>query len=835
MGDGAAQPTSVPGATASPGRLQWQAPVLLVGAGLLVAGLGYAIISKPKPDYSPLVKPAAAMLERGEHSQALEYLNAKVRPYVGREGFSPEATGEFHALRALALYEGQRALGVSRPDNNERIVGEYKLAEAYGRHPEGPDLWALADTLVSMGKFEPAMEVVDHVEGVEGDSLRRRVLRRIVESKIARPDLAARESLGLLEDMLAQAGLTAEDRAWAEARRAEVQLQEGLGDQAIRGLLRSLPGLGEASELARGELHMLLGRAYIAAGATEEAERQLTRARELLPPGDPRQGEALVQLGELEELRGNVAGAHERFSEVVRDHSPSPAELRARLGLAEADAADGNDEASIKAYEELSELLRAGRTHHEVTSDRVALSLLERFGERVAQGRPEDALRYSVLAERLVGRESLPTPLVRGIADANRSIAEEVLERVEGFYLDGVEEGERDPRALLRADPSIREEARQRLMTAGMYYRQHADRVVLSDVPAYADSLWLAGDSYDLAGDQEEAVRAFAEYATAAPADARGAEARFRLAQAYQAKGEYGLARDFYRGLIEGGDGQVGLGALGDRSYVPLAQCVLLASASSGEEAAAHEEAERLLMYVVEGGLGDPNAPHYREALVELGQLYYRAGRYPDAIRRLDEMLRRFPGDRREEGVRYMLADSLRLEAASIATTLREALPDWERRALLDARKERLERALDLFARARTSLLSRDASRLSPLESLQLRNASFYVADCAFDLGDYDRAIRYYDAAREQYPADPASLVAMVQIVSAYLAMGDIPRARTANERAMRFYKSLPPEVWRNPDLPMSDKEWERWLDSTSKLTQLAVGDPSPPPEGDGH
>ena len=63
-----------------------------------------------------------------------------------------------------------------------------------------------------------------------------------------------------------------------------------------------------------------------------------------------------------------------------------------------------------------------------------------------------------------------------------------------------------------------------------------------------------------------------------------------------------------------------------------------------------------------------------------------------------------------------------------------------------------------------------------------LRNAWFYIGDCAFDLGDYDAAVNSYDAARQRYANDLASLVAMVQIVNAYVAQDRWAEARTANE-----------------------------------------------------
>jgi tetratricopeptide (TPR) repeat protein len=106
-----------------------------------------------------------------------------------------------------------------------------------------------------------------------------------------------------------------------------------------------------------------------------------------------------------------------------------------------------------------------------------------------------------------------------------------------------------------------------------------------------------------------------------------------------------------------------------------------------------------------------------------------------------------------------------------------------------------------------------------------LRNSYFYLGDCAFDLGQWDVAIRQYDAARERYGNQPAALVAMVQIVSAHLKQGDLRRAAVANERAKNFYKRLPASVWDDPNLPMGQAEWKRWLDASDQLDRAARGE----------
>ena len=77
-----------------------------------------------------------------------------------------------------------------------------------------------------------------------------------------------------------------------------------------------------------------------------------------------------------------------------------------------------------------------------------------------------------------------------------------------------------------------REKARVHLETAGGYFKRHAERVGVESNGGYGQSLWMAAESFDLAGNSEHAVPLFADYARFFPGDAKQPEARFRLGQA---------------------------------------------------------------------------------------------------------------------------------------------------------------------------------------------------------------------------------------------------------------------------------------------------------------
>ena len=111
-----------------------------------------------------------------------------------------------------------------------------------------------------------------------------------------------------------------------------------------------------------------------------------------------------------------------------------------------------------------------------------------------------------------------------------------------------------------------------------------------------------------------------------------------------------------------------------------------------------------------------------------------------------------------------------------------------------------------------------DDLRLNDVQRQMLRNATFYRGDCAFQLKDYESAIRFYDTAAQRYSKDPASLTAMVQIVNCYVALDKNREAETAHQRARARLEELPDDVWNTGQLPMSRDHWERWLEASVVL-----------------
>lgn len=814
-------------------RTAWQLPVLVLSAGLLVAGLVSLIGKAPKPDTEGPLRRADGLIAKEKYSEAIDELNKGALPYVGTKNLSAEQHVKLHLLLGRALYRGQKALGINRTDNNTAIAAQLAEVETRGGELEPADQLAYADVLLELGQLERALALADRLPDSMArprSGLYRRVAEQALRSPVPNMDLA----LDMVARVRAGSALSRDDAVWAAARQTEIMLGKGYHNEAVARLLPLLPGFESAAPEQRAELLVLLGRAYLEGDQFEDAVRHLQRAEGMLGEDDPLMGHLQLALGRARERSAStdaaelLGRAREAFRIAATKFKSPEVVLPALLGLGQVESRLSLSEGAatieecLATYESLAEQLRTGGPAGGVDQGRVATSLLARFRERFESPQPElrtSATSFVALAETLFEYDGVPADILLALGEASLRAASErvsidgteAVAAVQGASLEGL-------------DPATRSEVKQRLLAGADYLRRHAQRVVISDSPAYGSSLWRAALAYDRAGNQSDAIATLQEFLASFPTDPRTQEAQFRLARAYQMRGEIELAVASLRKLIEGSGGP-----FADAAHVPLAQA-LLADSDAGNDA----EGESLLLSVVSGKLGPVDNPHFAPALVALAHYQYESGQFEAAITRLGEALDRFPDRRDAYLLRFRLADAHRRSAEGIERRLSEAMPDSERRGLEGLRDERLRQALTLFGRVRGEIDGMDARRRGAFEDVTLMNAYFYVADCAFKLGEFDSAIRLYDAARERYNRRPEALVALVQIVSAHLKQGDVAKAQTAQKRARSFYESLPADVWQSAEGVMRREDWERWLQSTDEIGRLAGGEGGMPGAGAG-
>ncbi|HYE03030.1 MAG TPA: tetratricopeptide repeat protein [Phycisphaerales bacterium] len=784
---------------------------LLLGAGLLAGGVVAVLNRRPADDLAAPLEQARLLVEAGKHAGALQVLEAQVRPLFG----SPElgAGREIAAHRLIAEATWQRAAReYPSVEVCKTIADELRALEKLGGTLLPPERERMARCALVRGDLRGADELVRALDPAQAEA-RRSIVREIIARGLqARAAEDRSLAIAWLRRWPDEPGLTASDRAWGVGKQAELQLRSGETDAAISRLLRELqaPAI-EAGD--RAALHLLLGRGYLATDQDGLAAKHLQTALGLSAAESAPRAEAGILLAMVAEKRGELAAARDAYSALVETSAATPWRLAALLGLGRVTALLGDDHAAIELLAEVADEIATRGESPELPREAVAASLLALAQARTASGTAPAALGYAGLAERLYPQHDVPPEVLRVLADGQRRRAERLLE----------EAAQKDPAAgwQERLAPELKAEIDGLLRRAGESYTRLAQRQAGGSSEDFSIAAWASAECFERAGDFEAAQAALTGYlAGATQEDPRRAEAAFRLGVVLLARGRPAEAAQQFEAVLRG-QPRAALGAASgpwaDRSIVPLARAYL-----HDTDPANDADAERLLLLVVEGGRLAPEAAEFGVALVELGRVYLVAGRYPEAIRRFSEALARYPEMAHHAQVVYDLAECHRLAARAARPALEGALPREDRLALEAEVALHLEEAGKGYRRARDEYTARQGP-LSALEAAQLRNASFFVGDCAFDQGRYAEAIEAYDAARRRYAHDPAALVAAVQIVSAHVKQGEWAQARAAHERARSLLAKLPESVWESPDLPMSRAHWEQWLESSIALEQQAT------------
>ncbi len=684
----------------------WQVPALLAGVALIVAGVMVSRGVERTDDYAGVLNDASALIERNDFDRALDVLNGVILPRMDEPLMTPTLKQRFHLLRGDAVALGQSDRMINNRTNNELIVSEYTAAEQL-LADIGPDRTArLAGAMISLGRLDEVPRRLEILPGSHA-SQKRGLTKRLVEAHQALGAPGRERSLALLSEMAGDAGLSPEDRVWALARQAELRIDAGYPEEALEGLLRAVHRLERPDSQGVGMLYLLLARAYHELGRLPDAAEQIERADALLPEQDARRGTLLTISGEIAQVAGDLPEARDRFWTAVEEYPQSSSLLRALMGVAEVDAQLGDISESVSMYERLVDEYTRRPEASAVSAVEIAESLLAQQQARSAAGDFDSAIEYVRLADRLFEFDETPTAIVLARAESHRSRAQQLVDEA------GVDPSR--PVEIASIDPVTRAEIRANYIDAGESYLRHARMTVLSDDLAFTDSLWMAGDSYDLAGETAKTIEIFSEYAGGLDDDPRLPSAIYRLAGAHQARAEFETASELYRELLdEHPNATESAGA-----YVRLAQCRLLDADEANDP-----EARALLERILASGRLGPDAVEFRDALVQLGRIHLAAGRHDDAAARLGEAIERYPDDAESVLLKFQLADALRLAGERLGDELEhESMPAGRERDLTAQRERRLTEAMGLYEEVRGTLDAIDERRRTDLQNLLLRNA----------------------------------------------------------------------------------------------------------------
>lgn len=794
----------------------WQLPALIVGVLLFGIGVYVALPEAEENQFAGVLDEVGLYLKARNLEEAQSVLKISLEPFIGRAPIQDQATYYLHW--GDLVYLQQEANNWDKYENHQRVLWYYQKSKEMGMALGPMHLQRLAETYVALKRDTEAMDVLDQLKDAPARR-RYQVVKQIVErrreSGADAQDLAAlmaRFDNELREETDKET--RREQQMWSVGLQAQGLLDVNEPEKSIQYLQRQMINfMAEGGDDDLAGLRILLAKAFQRLGEHEDAQRWYRLAQQKLESVDVLNADVLVGLAQIDlAVSGDVRAALENFSVAEMEYPTAPAYIDALVGRADCEARLGAHPESIEHFGQAVKVVVEDFRRRPDKLNPLVTAVHSHFDLNAARQEYELALRYLSLLKP-VYRDEMPPKVLLEFAAMHEQIADKTLAAFE-------DEGELEPGMGLggRGDPSLvgqgsgafrlaMQEAAVHYATSGDFYFKHAHAVTGIDDDAFGRSLWTAAVSYDKAQLWEKAIAVYAEYMKARPEDPRQLEAINHLGLAYQSDGQYATAAGLFKRLVD----EHKHTPEAYKSLVPLARCHIALNE--------FDDAERVLLYVVTDHPAiTPVSTQYRQALIELGKLYYQIGRYEQAIARLTEAVDRYGQTRQGAALRFRLADAYRLSVTTISQTLEQAMPQSKTVTLRAERARRLEQAQVLFSQVISEMEAMDASVRSPIEKLYLRNAFFYRADCAYDLGRYEQAISLYDLAAKRWETHPASLVALVQIVNAYCELGRTQEAKVANDRARWQLKRIPDDAFDDPTLPMTREHWQDWLRWTSEL-----------------
>jgi tetratricopeptide (TPR) repeat protein len=765
----------------------WQLPLLLISLALF----GYAayLFIDPQPGLTieQKISLARRYIQHDRPEAAIEQLNT----ILSTEKLEPEHQGRIHLMLAQSLEEAQKQRKINIPANHQRIIEQTRLALARGITADADVHRRLGESFEALGK---PVEALDNYRRAMALDVSRslRLHRKVIELQLAQDDPSPADVT--IDEFLKNPEIANAERAWALGSRAQLMMQQGKLLEARLLLLDALQL--EMDPVAQGEINYRLGYCTWKLGDADEAERYLRVARDQLRVRHPLDADACYALGQIHQERNDPAQAISFYQVILVSHPDAAVAPLARLGRGICRIMQNEDDAGLTDLHDLVDEIakRSSRARHREQ----AVAGLKRAAELLAA-----RANYHGAIEALAYEQSL-----------HRETPGEFFARLGAIYEKRADQLERSVEVTVGAEQIRRaQQVRDLRSKAGDAYIAYSQALTLADDRGYADAMWKGIDLYDRAPDLARVIAALELFVAERPDDSLAPDALLRLGRAYQAAGAFDKAIAAY----QRNQFRYPQSLAASKSAVPLAQAYIAKGPS------AYGKAESVLISVIDNNpLLTPESEEFRQALFELAQLYYRTDRFEETVAKLEEFVERYPADERMGQLLFLMADSYRKSAGAIeaklasasATASVDGAAAVDMAEAADAKRQRLTRSRQLYDRVI------DLYRTTPppreIDQLYLKLSHFYRADCLYDLGEYDQAIRLYDTAALKYQDDPSALAAYVQIVNAYCALGKVDEAKTANERAKWLLRRIPQEAFADGSFSMPKQYWEQWLKWTS-------------------
>lgn len=790
----------------------WQLPVLLLGVLLLSFWVYTTLTSGEKPlRFQDHLNSVEQYLDAGEYEKARTALDT-ISQYSDQG--QPLDQARMHQLMGDLLLLTLKPASPTREDDSRKIDDHYAKATELGLvfDPQHNKWWA--STLIALGRDEEALKKIDALPK-EPASERYETIRELILARRGRPGTDPASIMPLLDRFTTEVRAGEIDRLtrraediWAVDQQAQLLLDAGSANAVVDMLhirLMKLSADGGDKDLAPLQLRM--GQAYQRTANYDQAAHFYQQARKRLTADDALNAEVLVGLAQIDQVQtGDFRQALEKFSEAEMRFTPdtTPAYFDAIVGRAYSEAHLGSHGEAIEHFGRAMRFFLDMPHRSAEKQDQLVSAIRAHF--ELAREKEDDqlSLEYlSLLPPLYQSTKEWPLRLLYDFATTHQRVADDLMAEARKLGDDA------PPIAAINPDEQAQVDESRKLMftnaaidygkAAGFYHR-HAREIAPVDEKTHGESLWRAAECYDKAQLWSKAIDVYAEYRKTRPNDPKHVAAIYRLGLAHKADGQWEAAIQRFTELTT----DFPNAPEAYEALVPMAQCQM----ALGK----YDDAKRVLLHVVTNhpAITFDSQP-YREAVIALGKLHYKVDEFGEAIERLTEAVTRYGDAPDIATLRFRLADAYRRSVERLDEVIADPVMQSRRSANRMERMERLDKALMYYSQAITELELVPDSKHSRLEKLYLRNAYFYRADCAYDLGRYEQAIELYDLAAKRWEKHPSALVALVQIVNAHCEIGQFQEAGVANLRARELLKRIPDEAFSDPLLPMTRQHWQDW------------------------
>ena len=726
--------------------------------------------------------------------------------------------GRMHGLAAdtrTQQLKRRHELGVdsdlrrSSPVNYQTIVQDYR--EALRRNafdPNGPDsaevyrnvslaFWCLNEPEKAISHLNKAISVSEKFDpSLHGDLVKMYLA--------ARPSDYLSLSMKVLNELLDRPEAGDHDKAWAFVRRAEILIAQGHEDQALEQLNNAQPQIRQSPY--GEELELLRGRALRHAGQLDQADLILRELIQKMTDRGDIYAQTALELGKVNYQQYRDYDARYFYELVANTQMGKDWYIAAKAGLAQCAALQQRYDQAISLYQEAIDLLVKVPYNRSITASEIQQSLALLAHQLTLNKRYPLALAFLEIEQQIAPESDLQA--ADRFARAHKYWAEQLLRQMN--------QAQQAVRHSQPTDTELQWIKQQRQLIKA-HFEQAARqflRVVsfaVGDDDLYAESLGYAATCYDKAGNAEKTIDTWGRYVRQCEGRPEWPAALFNLAQAHQALGQYSEAITFYENLRR----------KHPRLPAALRAAVPLAKSHLAKDPPDREKAEQLLRSLLANRALTPAAEYFRDAMFELGQLYYDSKKYKEAINVLTEATDRYPDDAALGLAMFLVGDSYRNSGLILDTRLAQLAEDPTATAMYekaaDMRSDFLENAYNYFDRAINFYSHVPEGRRSPLDKAYLRYCWLYRADCLFDLGRYRQAADAYEAAALSYHLTPAALTAFVQITNCQIKLGNINEARSANQRVRWQLTQMSDEDLDVGPMPLSRQQWQDWFDWTGQ------------------